>query len=408
MISSGEHEAEAVHVDAGDNCWGMVRDAPEENKRITPLRYLLAQHLVISARFHTQMEALLSPHGKYAALAPPRRADEELHPVACSAKTDGEGDYGVKALEAEGLEVHDPLCRHLKDVLRCTLVLADHAALGKAHAALLAKHTPVGTKDRRLLPPRDVLQTVWFEGWASSSRCSSTLPPVRGPSAARARPTPLPSHAAAAPTPPPPLPPAHTVMSLKVFSHAAYNITRVQTDNLSSIDQLFDHPISHLEEAKEARGRDQQAPLLIPVHAVCGGWVGGWVGVLWVCYGCAWVFGVSRRPVGKVVYNLELCSDTYCMHDVFVESYTADTDRGRRACTASARACSSVVTPQRTRPRGRAACVIGQSHATHCRVAMRAPPLVYHPRYSCPWPAAHRFPMWKFADLFDVVQRQRW
>jgi hypothetical protein len=63
-------------------------------------------------------------------------------------------------------------------------------------------------------------------------------------------PIPLPSHAAAAPTPPPPLPPAHTVMSLKVFSHAAYNITRVQTDNLSSIDQLFDHPISHLEEAK--------------------------------------------------------------------------------------------------------------------------------------------------------------
>ena len=67
MISSGEHEAEAVHVDAGDNCWGMVRDAPEENKRITPLRYLLAQHLVISARFHTQMEALLSPHGEYRA-----------------------------------------------------------------------------------------------------------------------------------------------------------------------------------------------------------------------------------------------------------------------------------------------------------------------------------------------------
>ena len=39
---------------------------------------------------------------------------------------------------------------------------------------------------------------------------------------------------------------------------------------------------------------------------------------------------------------------------------------------------------------------------------MRAPPLVYHPRYSCPWPAAHRFPMWKFADLFDLVQRQPW
>ena len=85
-------------------------------------------------------------------------------------------------------------------------------------------------------------------------------------------------------------------MSLKVFSHAAYNITRVQTDNLSSIDQLFDHPISHLEEAKEARGRDQQAPLLIPVHAVCGGWVG-----VWVCGWFAWVLqrgAVTRAPNG--------------------------------------------------------------------------------------------------------------
>ena len=39
-------------------------------------------------------------------------------------------------------------------------------------------------------------------------------------------------------------------MSLKVFSHAAYNISRVQTENLTSIDQLFDFRISHLEKAK--------------------------------------------------------------------------------------------------------------------------------------------------------------
>ena len=157
MISNGEHEAEAVHVDADDGCWRMVRDAPEEDKRICPLNYLQAQHLVISARFHAQMEALLSPHGEY-------RAARMKSDTRCMAKTSGNGDYGDAALEAEGIEVHDPLCRHLKDVLRCTLVLADHAALGKAHAALLAKHTPVGTKDRRLQPPRDVLQTVWFEG----------------------------------------------------------------------------------------------------------------------------------------------------------------------------------------------------------------------------------------------------
>ena len=198
MISSGEHRAEAVHVDAGDAFWATVRHAPERDKQITPLYYLLAQHLVISARFHAQMEALLSPHGEY-------RAARMKSKTRCSAKTDRNGDYGPKALEAEGLEVHHPLCRHLKDVLRCTLVLADHAALGKAHAALLAKHTPVGTKDRRLLPPRDVLQTVWFEGLIVEVQFHFAAG-ARPQRSVRARPTPLPSHAAAAPTPPPPLP----------------------------------------------------------------------------------------------------------------------------------------------------------------------------------------------------------
>ena len=39
-------------------------------------------------------------------------------------------------------------------------------------------------------------------------------------------------------------------MSLKVFSHAAYNISRVQTDNLMSINQLFEFPPVRLELAK--------------------------------------------------------------------------------------------------------------------------------------------------------------
>ena len=30
---------------------------------------------------------------------------------------------------------------------------------------------------------------------------------------------------------------------------------------------------------------------------------------------------------------------------------------------------------------------------------MRCLPLIYHPSYSCAWPASHRFPMWKFRDL---------
>ena len=204
MISSGEHEAEI----GKDSCWLTMKFAPDKDKEITPLYYMQAQHLVTSARFHAQMEALLSPHGEY-------RAARMKSKTRCMAKTSVDGDYGRRALEAEGIEVHEPRCRHLKDVLRCTLVLADHAALGKAHAALLAKHTPVGTKDRRLLPPRDVLQTVWFEGLIVEVQF----------------------HFAA-------------VMNLKVFSHAAYDISRVQTEQLTEIAQLFDHPVGHLEKAE--------------------------------------------------------------------------------------------------------------------------------------------------------------
>lgn len=32
-----------------------------------------------------------------------------------------------------------------------------------------------------------------------------------------------------------------------------------------------------------------------------------------------------------------------------------------------------------------------------------APPMVYHPNYSCAWPEKHRFPMRKFSDLYNVV-----
>ena len=38
---------------------------------------------------------------------------------------------------------------------------------------------------------------------------------------------------------------------------------------------------------------------------------------------------------------------------------------------------------------------------------MRVPPLVYHPRYSCPtWPLGHRFAMSKFSDLAVALASQ--
>ncbi|MEB3322585.1 MAG: histone deacetylase, partial [Synechococcaceae cyanobacterium] len=35
-----------------------------------------------------------------------------------------------------------------------------------------------------------------------------------------------------------------------------------------------------------------------------------------------------------------------------------------------------------------------------------SPPLVYHPAYSVPLPAGHRFPMAKFRLLLEVLMRQ--
>ena len=164
--------------------------------------------MTLSASFHTQMREVLSSFGDY-------RAARMKSKLRCLAKTSGTGDYGKASLAAEGLDAREPHVRHLKDVLRCTLVLADHTALGRAHAALLAKFTAVGTKDRRLLPPRDVLQTVWFEGVIVEVQFHFAAP-----------------------------------LALKVFSHAAYNISRVQTADLMGIDQLFNYPGIHLEATK--------------------------------------------------------------------------------------------------------------------------------------------------------------
>ena len=132
----------------------------------------------------------------------------------CRAKTDVRGDYGLDALKAEGIEKQEPNCRYLKDVLRCTLLLSSHEALGAAHAALIAKYTPVSTKDRRHDLARDVLQTVWYQGRIVEVQF----------------------HFAA-------------VVGLKKFSHVAYNITRVQTKDLASVNgTLVDIPLDGLDK----------------------------------------------------------------------------------------------------------------------------------------------------------------
>ena len=88
-----------------------------------------------------------------------------------------------------------------------------------------------------------MLQTVWFEG---------LIVEVQFHFAAGARP----QRSVRAPTPPPtllptplPLPPAHSEEPQGRL-HAAYNISRMQTETLADIKQLFDHPQIHLEKEK--------------------------------------------------------------------------------------------------------------------------------------------------------------
>ena len=132
----------------------------------------------------------------------------------CMAKTDPDGDYSAEKLLADdGIEMQDPNCRYLKDVLRCTLLLDKHEDLGKAHEALVAKYEPVTTKDRRQELPRDVLQTVWYEGVIVEVQFHFKA-----------------------------------VVALKAFSHVAYNITRVPTETLQPLQgTLFDFPPCRLE-----------------------------------------------------------------------------------------------------------------------------------------------------------------
>ena len=107
------------------------------------LSFLYAELLLLSADFHAEMADVLSPFGLY---APARMKGWNRATAKCNDRADGY--YGQSK----------PQSRHLKDVLRCSVLVPDHAALVRAHAALLRAFPAAGVKDRRAEAPRDVLQ----------------------------------------------------------------------------------------------------------------------------------------------------------------------------------------------------------------------------------------------------------
>ena len=174
----------------------------------------MAKMLLTSVDFHRDMQALLDPFGQYVAAKMKGYARIK---AKCSKR--GGGDYSAVNLQKEGEDSREPTIRHVKDCLRASVLMGSHEDLAKAHAALIAAFKPVATKDRRGTHAHDVLQTVWYNGII----CEVQLH-YRG------------------------------CVVLKTLSHAAYNITRVETENLNSVRDnliIFPHkPVAQFSEAE--------------------------------------------------------------------------------------------------------------------------------------------------------------
>lgn len=174
-----------LHIDPSDPApaWLVKECSPALGSGlVAPLPFLFAEMVLLSRGFHRDIGTLLSPFGTH---IPARMKGFNRAWAKCSDPTDG---YAADSYSR-------PESRHLKDLLRCTLLVADHIQLVKAHLALVRKYRPAGTKDRRAEAPRDVLQVVWYKDHLVEIQF----------------------HFAA-------------VAAIKKLSHVAYNITRVSAE----------------------------------------------------------------------------------------------------------------------------------------------------------------------------------
>ena len=150
-----EPAAEIPGVRAGDIAVEQVAYRhlnPDQGCTTSALLYVYASLMLLSAPFHDAMRAALGGFGEYKA-APMKGLQRG------NAKTSTTtGDYNEAGY-------HAVKARYLFDVLRCSLIVDDHAALGEAYAALARLFTVVKCKNRLAELPRDVLVVVEFEGW---------------------------------------------------------------------------------------------------------------------------------------------------------------------------------------------------------------------------------------------------
>lgn len=158
------------------------------------LTFLYAQHLLLSKDFHADMRELLAEFGEFVAAI---LKGESRGAAKCDDDDDGYANDSR------------PQSKHLKDILRCTLYVANNTQLQAARAKLVARYGDHGCKDRRNAEPKDVLQVVRYKGMLVEVQF----------------------HFAA-------------VAAAKKFSHAAYNVARCnpsgQAHWMASMTSLFD------------------------------------------------------------------------------------------------------------------------------------------------------------------------
>ena len=156
----------------------------------------LASLVLVNNEFHAAMAAVLGPHG------------EVLHGAFKSLDS-----FGAK-IQRQYSKLTKPECIHVKDVLRVTCFVDDHRRLEAAHAALGKSFKYVVTKNRLGEATRDVLCVIQLRNGVLAEVQFSF----------------------------------RAVALMKSFSHAAYAITRLETDGSASavediLKALFTMPI---------------------------------------------------------------------------------------------------------------------------------------------------------------------
>lgn len=165
-----------------------------EDHHPNSLLYLYAAMLRLNEPFHAEIEALLGMFGEY---------------VPCDMKGYGRARAKAEATTGDYVGTEGfipPYVQYLKDIIRASIIVDDHTMLDLAYKALTAKYPAVSTKNRLGEPTHDVLCVIRYQGYLVEIQFHF-----------------------------------RTVLALKSFSHAGFNILRMQTETAYDLGTIYDY-----------------------------------------------------------------------------------------------------------------------------------------------------------------------